>query len=222
MRRRFLVVVGLCGLLAGGCAGAVEGSGTVARDAVRPSGASAKPSAPGDRSGRPATTGRVTLKCSGTVISPAGAPYCFSSPAGFQDMSASVSLGTSVGRGDKFRSAVAIGRQDLIIVTVYEVGTDTDLIADDTIEGELKTVLGQLGQQGLTFESTSAERSTVDGARSFGYHASQAKDGLESDIVFLVRGRNEIQVICQWRDKAAEIRKGCQAVLGSLQFKTVK
>jgi hypothetical protein len=221
MRRRFLLLVGLCGLLAGGCAGTVEGSGTVARDAVRPGGAAAKQGRPANRS-HPAPTGRATLKCSGTVISPAGAPYCFSVPAGFQDMSASVSLGTSIGRGDKFRSAVAVGRRDLIVVSVYEVATDTDKIADDTIEGELKTVLAQLGREGFTFESTSAERSTVDGARSFGYRATQAKDGLQSHIFFLVRGRNEIQVTCQWTEQAAEVQKGCQAVLRSLQFRSVK
>jgi len=222
MRRQFLVAVGLCGLLAGGCAGRVEGSGTVARDAAGPSGAAATSSPPANRSDRPGTAGRTTLRCSGTVISPAGAPYCFTLPTGFQDTSASASLGTSSGRGDKFRSAAALGPRDLIIVTVYEVATDTDGIADDTLEGELKTVLGRLAQQGLTFESTSAQRSTVDGARSFGYHARHAKDGFESDIVFLVRGRNEIQVICQWTEKAAEVRKGCRAVLGSLQFKTVR
>ena len=221
MRRRFLVVlVGLCGLLAAGCAATVEGSGRVARDAAKPSGVKQSPPAAG--SGPTATPVRKTLKCSGAVISPAGSPYCFTLPAGFQDTSSSASLGAGTGRGDKYRSAVGLTRQDLIIVTVYEVATDTDRIADDTLEGELKTVLGRLGQQGLTFESTSAERSTVDGARGFGYHATREEDGVESDIVFLLRGRNEIQVICQWTDKAAEIQKGCQAVLASLQFKTVR
>lgn len=221
MPRRFAaVLLGLCGLLAG-CASTVPGTGTVAADATKPSGgASSSPTAEpsGSASAEP---GRSSLKCSGTVISPAGSPYCFSSPTGFQDVSASVTVDASIGR-EKYRSAVAIADRDLIIVTVYELPVDTDSIAAETLEGELKTVLGQLAQQGFTFDSTTAERGTVDGARSFGYHATQAKSMLESDVFFLFRGKNEIQVNCQWKDKAAEIGKGCKAVLDSLQFKSVK
>jgi hypothetical protein len=127
----------------------------------------------------------------------------------------------SIGQ-EKYRSAVAVANRDLIIVTVYELPMDTDPIADETLEGELKTVLAQLAAQGFTFDSTTAERGTVDGARSFQYHAKQTKSMLESDVYFLFRGKNEIQVNCQWKDKAAEIGKGCAAVLDSLQFKSEK
>jgi hypothetical protein len=142
-------------------------------------------------------------------------------PAGFQDVSSSVTVDTSIGR-EKYRSAVALGDRDLIIVSVYELRLDTDDIADDTLEGELKTVLAQLAAQGFTFTSTTADKTTVDGARSFGYHATQKSSGLESDVYFLFRGKNELQVNCQWKDKESEITKGCKSVLASLQFKTVK
>lgn len=221
MRRRFAaVLLGLSGLLAG-CATTVEGTGSVAADAPAPSGSgAASPSASPSAS---AATGpeRTSLRCSGKVISPAGSPYCFSAPEGFQDVSSSVTVDASIGR-EKYRSAVAVADRDLIIVTVYELPVDTDPIAAETLEGELKTVLGQLAQQGFTFESTTAERGTVDGARSFKYHASQAKADLESDVYFLFRGKNEIQVNCQWKEKEADIGKGCEAVLKSLQFKSVK
>lgn len=221
MRRRFTaVLIGLCGLLAG-CASAVSGTGTVAADAARPKGSTApSPTATPSPSGS-ATPGRSSLKCAGRVISPSGSPYCFTSPAGFEDVSSSVTVDASIGR-EKYRSAVAVADRDLIIVTVYELPVDTDPIAAETLEGELKTVLGQLAQQGFAFESTTAERGTVDGARSFAYHATQAKTMLESDVFFLFRGKNEIQVNCQWKDKAAEIGKGCKSVLDSLQFKSVK
>jgi hypothetical protein len=221
MRRRFAaVLLGLSGLLAG-CASTVPGTGSVAADAAKPSGTGAASPTPGPSASSSAAPGRSTLKCSGKVISPAGSPYCFSSPAGFQDVSSSVTVDASIGR-EKYRSAVAVADRDLVIVTVYALPVDTDPIAGETLEGELKTVLGQLARQGFTFESTTAEHGTVDGARSFHYHASQAKAMLESDFYFLFRGKNEIQVNCQWKDKQAEIVKGCKAVLDTLQFKSVK
>ncbi len=221
MRRRFAVVLlGLSGLLAG-CASTVQGSGSIAADAAGPSGSGAPSASPTPSGSASAAPGRTTLKCSGKVISPTGSPYCFTAPEGFQDVSSSVTVDASIGR-EKYRSAVAVADRDLIIVTVYELPVDTDPIAAETLEGELKTVLGQLAQQGFTFESTTAERGTVDGARSFKYHASQAKESLESDVYFLFRGKNEIQVNCQWKDKQADIGKGCQSVLQSLQFKVVK
>jgi hypothetical protein len=225
MRRRLAVaLIGLCGLLTG-CASTISGTGTIAADAARPSGGasgSAGPSPDPSGSGSPgADTGRSSLACKGSKISPAGSPYCFVMPAGFQDVSSSVTVDASIGR-EKYRSAVALGDRDLIIVSVYELRLDTDDIADDTLEGELKTVLAQLAAQGFTFKSTTADKTTVDGARSFGYHATQKSSGLESDVYFLFRGKNELQVNCQWKDKESEITKGCKAVLASLQFKTVK
>jgi hypothetical protein len=132
-----------------------------------------------------------------------------------------VTVDASIGR-EKYRSAVAVSSRDLIIVSVYELRRDTDGISDDTLEGELTQVLSQLSQQGFSFESTSAARTTVDGARNFGYHASQKSTGLESDVYFLFRGKNELQVNCQWKDKESDITRGCKSVLSSLQFKTVK
>ena len=101
-------------------------------------------------------------------------------------------------------------------------GYSTDDISDDTLAGELTQVLQQLSKQGFTFDSTTADKTDVDGARSFGYHASQRSTGLESDVYFVFRGRNELQVNCQWKDKEADIGRGCKAVLGTLQFKSVK
>lgn len=218
MRRRRAVLATLAALLVAGCGGTVAGTGTIAADAVKPSGSAAAPS--GSPSAT-ATPGRSSLACKGRAIAPSGAPYCFEIPAGFTDVSSSVTIDTSIGN-EKFRSAIAVADRDLVIVTVYALNADTDTIASDTLEGELKTVLGQLASQGFTFESTQAERGTIDGARSFGYRAKQAKDNLESDVYFVFRGKNEIEVNCQWKDKKAEVEKGCKAVLDSIQIKTVR
>jgi hypothetical protein len=222
MRRPFVVaLLGLCGLLAG-CASTVTGTGTPAANAAPLGSAPGKSASPTpSASASPADEGRQSLSCSGSKISPAGSPYCFVLPKGFQDVSASVSVSATIGQ-DKYRSAVAVGEQDLIIVSVYELRQDTDDIADDTLEGELKQVLGQLSQQGFSFESTDADKTSVDGARSFGYHASQKSTGLESDVYFLFRGRNELQVNCQWKTKKDDVTTGCKSVLSTLQFKNVK
>ena len=218
MRRRFAVaLLGLCGLLAG-CAATVSGSGRPAANAARPGGA---PTAPATRPAAPDDSGRQTLTCGGSKISPTGSPYCITMPAGFQDVSSSVTVDASIGK-EKYRSAVAVGDRDLIIISVYELRRDTDDIADDTLEGELKQVLQQLSQQGFSFDSTTADKTKVDGARSFGYHASQDSTGLESDVYFLFRGRNELQINCQWKDEESDITRGCKSVLGTLQFKRVK
>jgi hypothetical protein len=134
-----------------------------------------------------------------------------------------VRVDASVGKQEKYLSAVAVSPRDLITVSVYELRRDTDDISDDTLEGELNQVLQQLtSQQGFTFDSTSADKTTVDGARGFRYHGSQDSSGLESDIYFLFRGRNELQVNCQWKDKESDITRGCKSVLDTLQFKTVR
>jgi hypothetical protein len=219
MRRRPAVLAALAGLaavLVAGCASSVQGTGTVAADAVKPSAA-----APSGSPSATAAPGRSSLKCTGKAIAPSGAPYCFGIPGGFTDVSSSVTIDTSIGN-EKFRSAVAVADRDLIIVTTYSLNADTDPISADTLEGELKTVLGQLATQGFTFESTQAERGTVDGARSFGYSATQSKNKLRSRVYFVFRGKSEVEINCQWQEKQAEVEKGCKAVLDSFQFKTVR
>jgi hypothetical protein len=220
MRGRLAVaLLGLCGLVAG-CATTVAGTGQPAANVTKPGGgpaASARPSS----SAAPNGSGRQALTCGGPKVSPAGSPYCFTVPAGFQDVSSSVTVDASIGR-EKYRSAVAVGDRDLIIISVYELRRDTDGIADDTLEGELKQVLQRLSEQGFSFGSSTADKTRVDGARSFGYHASQRSTGLESDVYFLFRGRDELQLNCQWKDKEADITRGCKSVLGTLQFTRVK
>jgi hypothetical protein len=217
MRRRSAVaLLGLCALLAG-CATTVAGSGLPAADATKPGGGPTESAGPTGS----AAPGRQALTCGGSKISPAGSPYCFTMPAGFQDVSSSVTVDASIGQ-ERYRSAVAVSDRDLIIISVYELRRDTDDIADDTLEGELKQVLQQLARQGFSFDSTTAGKTSVDGARSFGYHASQDSTGLESDVYFLFRGRNELQINCQWTDKESDVTRGCKSVLDTLQFKTVK
>jgi len=222
----------LCALLVAACSTAVGGSGTFAEG-----GASGAATPSGSSSGSPASTspgssptsggstegpGRQTLSCTGAkLISPSGAPYCYAIPSGFTDVSSSVTVDTSVGK-EKFRTAVAVADRDLIIVTVYELLADTDSISDESLEQELKGVLTSLASQGFTFDSTTPKRTAVDGARAFSYHAREAKNQLQADVSFIFRGKTEVEVNCQWQRRQADITRGCQQVLESLQIKSIK
>lgn len=219
MRRR-LLLAGLAGLLATGCSATVAGTGSYAAGdradptpaRPSPSGARTRPASP-----RPDPAGRTSLSCSGgTVVSPTGAPYCYLVPAGFTDVTSSVRVDASVG-DEKYRTAVAVADRDLLIVTVYELRVDTDAIPSGQLASELKGVLGQLTEQGFAFESTTPKRSAVDGARAFGYHAREARNRLEADVFFVFRGKTEVEVNCQWRDRPAEVQQACRQLLGSLQ-----
>jgi hypothetical protein len=211
--------------LAGGCTTMVDGHGRLAEGVPTPStpptdttsSSSDGPSIP--PAGQPT---RRSLRCSGNrVVSPSGGPYCFRVPAGFVDVSGSVTVDATIG-SERFRSAVAVNHRDrdLIIVTTYEMRIDTDHIPDRTLEAELESVLGQLIKQGFTFDSTVARRSTVDGARMFGYHARSPRNKLQADVYFAFRGRNELEINCQWRDAPGDVQRGCRSVLSSMQFKT--
>jgi hypothetical protein len=234
-RRGRLVLAGLAGVGAictAACSESVSGQASFAGgtgpapSASAPSGpaqtgpASTAP-APGD-TGDTGQGDRQALSCGGAkVLSPAGAPYCFPLPAGFVDVSSSVSVDTTVG-SQRFRTAVAVADRDLIIVTVYDLQLDTDGVSSAALDSTLQGVLAKLANQGFAFDSTTAKRSTVDGARTFGYHAREAKNKLQADVFFTFRGRFEVEINCQWQQRRADVTRACQQIRTSLQIKTVK
>jgi hypothetical protein len=222
--RRKLVVAGLAAMLAAACSSTVAGRPTFAGGPAPTSPGSATGSAtspaPTGPAGGTAGPGRQSLSCSGKVISPTGAPYCYLVPSGFTDVSGSATVATSLGN-EKYRTAVAIAARDLAIVTVYELNRSVDGVSDEQLESEMSGVLGQLTSQGITLDSTTARRTTVDGARSFGYHARIGKDNLEEDLSFIFRGKTEVEVNCQWQQRKNDVVRACGELLGSLQIKTV-
>jgi hypothetical protein len=233
MRGR-LVLAGLCAMLAAACSTTVSGRATFAGGTAGPAPSGSTPGGPGQSgsastSPAPADTGtsgqgdRQALNCGsgGKVISPSGSPYCYLVPAGFVDVSSSVTVDTTVG-SEKFRSAVAVADRDLVIVTVYQLRLDTDEVSDNALASELQGVLKQLSNQGFQFDSTTARRSTVDGARAFGYHAREAKNKLQADVYFIFRTKVEVEINCQWQLRRADVTRACQQIMTSLQIKSVK
>jgi len=219
----------LCLALAAGCATVVDGAGRLAEGVPTPSPGATTPSepdappytVPAYPTGRPT---RRSLACGSVgTIRPAGAPYCFALPVGFTDVSTSVTVDAGIGN-ERFRSGVAVRGhdRDVIIVTTYELQVNVDPIPDDVLESELTSVLRQLTRQGFSFDSATARRTTVDGARTFAYHARERQGRLQADVYFAFRGRTELEINCQWRDVPGEIRRGCRSVLSSMQLTTVE
>jgi hypothetical protein len=200
-----VLLAGLAVALISACTSGVHGSGTFG---------GSPPARVPDRAAAPACAGA-------TVIAPAGAPYCYAVPPGFTDVTTSTTVSTNLGN-ESFRSAVAIAEHDLIIVSVYALREDTDTITDANLTTEIKSVLAQLSPQGVSFDMSRPRRSTVDGARAFGYHQVSAETGLAADNWFIFRGWTEIQVVCQWSEQPARITAGCGQLLGSLKIKPVK
>jgi hypothetical protein len=199
-----LLLAGLVVALAAACSGSVHGAGRYAGGPP------------------PRVPDRAAAACQGAgVIAPDGAPYCYAVPPGFTDVTASTTVATNLGN-ESYRSAVAITEHDLIIVSVYALREDTDTITDAALTTEIKSVLAQLAPQGVSFDMSRPKRSTVDGARAFGYHQVSAETKLAADNWFIFRGRTEIQVVCQWSEQPARISVACGQLLGSLKLKAVK
>jgi hypothetical protein len=163
------------------------------------------------------------LSCAGgTVLQPANAPYCYLLPAGFKDVSALTR--TTVGQSGEHPTSIAVAGdditqdvRDLIIVLDFTLRLDTDSLSDQDLVRQLDTLIGQFEAQGFTFDTRVPGRASVDGARGFTYHA-RAREGYLSDLVFAFRGRQEVELNCQYKAHQAAIRGACGTVLASLQI----
>jgi hypothetical protein len=226
------VIVPVVALLAlAGCGSkTVTGSGSFGGPATPTASGTSGPAPTDSGSSSPAPTGsgstqgRDTLSCSGgKVLHPTNAPYCYALPAGFKDVSGQTS--TTVGNTGEHPSSVAVssdtitaGIRDLIIVLDFTLKVDSNDLSDDTLVRQLTALITQFESQGFTFVTKTPERVSVDGARSFVYHA-KAREGYFSDLVFIFRGEQEVELNCQYKGRQAQIQQACQQILGSLQIK---
>lgn len=210
-----------------GCSSTVAGTGTFAQGSAT---GTATPTETGSSSPTPTETptssgspGRSSLSCSGgKVLQPKSAPYCYLLPGGFKDVSSLTS--TTVGQSGEHPSSVALSTEtitpavrDLIIVLDFTLRLDTDTLADEDLVQQLTTLINQFESQGFTFDSKTPEQTKVDDARAFVYHA-KAREGYFSDIVFAFRGKQEVELNCQYKARQAQIQTACQSILGSLQI----
>jgi hypothetical protein len=219
--RRLAAATALLAALAA-CSSAVSGQGSF--EGAGPSG-TATPTASDSPTptATPTPTARTVLSCTGgTVLQPKNAPYCYLMPSAFKDVSALTS--TTVGQTGEHPSAVARASEtitqtvrDLIIVLDFTLRLDTDALSDEELVQQLSTLITQFETQGFVFDSRVPGRASVDGARGFTYHA-KAREGYFSDILFAFRGKQEVEVNCQYKAHQADIQRACGAILDSLQI----
>jgi hypothetical protein len=153
---------------------------------------------------------------SSVTISPSGAPYSYRVPDGFAVADKITNLGSHVGTS-MFETGVALDEHNLIIVRVYRLKVDITRVPDAAIKSELDAALqATAGSAQLTGQS----RQQVDGMNAFMYDfrripLTATTTGAKTDY-FVFKGRNEVEVACQWVTKPDAIRRGCQQLLASL------
>jgi hypothetical protein len=228
--RRVIVPALLIAMAVAGCSTTVKGTGSFGGSATASGSASPTPSGSASASATPSssesggTQGRSALSCAGgKILQPNGAPYCFVLPNGFKDVSGQTS--TTVGQSGEHPASVAFGSdsvtagiRDLIIVLDFTLRVDSNDLSDPVLVQQLTTLITNFESQGFTFASKTPERMSVDGARGYVYHA-RAKEGYSSDLIFVFRGTQEVELNCQYKQRQAQIQSACQQILGSLQIK---
>jgi hypothetical protein len=160
-----------------------------------------------------ANSSEPTTKATGPVVQPAGAPYSYRVPNGFSKTDqVTVSRG---GNGAKYQSGVlpgGVSGEDLVAVTVYELPVDSSTLSDSQIRTELDRLVAGLADNG----ATEPETSTIADARTWKYRVTV--DATVADSYFLFAGKTELQILCQWKTKETEIKRGCQEVLDTLEI----
>jgi hypothetical protein len=174
---------------------------------------------------RPPTTGATTggpteaptssgpsIDSTRPLVAPAGAPYSWRIPTGFQEVTPPKS--DTTGAAAKFTSAAAQSASetnDFLIVDSYTLNADADQVTVSALETEFDKLVRGAGQ-----DATSRETGTVNGYRSLKYLFKYSTSSAYSYFIF--KGTNEIQVRCQWADTETSIKTGCQYLLDTLSI----
>lgn len=215
----------LVALTASGCGGSdgpsTDAAAPPASTPVAPAPTTAEatpPAATGETSPPPAPPTTTTSPPSGARVAPAGAPYSYAVPNGFKKVK-DVSVQAQTGSATDM-SAVGLDAANLIAVSVYKQPSDLDRITDQDLLAEVKKAIVPL-LEGASRSVQGPEPTTVAGARAFRFLADGVKSPsgalVTNEIYFLFKGRNEIEVLCQWQpDRVDKIRSGCEDVKASL------
>ena len=169
-------------------------------------------------SGSPAPpSGRARLSCAGSPVErPAGAPYCYGLPFGFQ-RATRARLGTA-----RWVTAVGLGTHDAIATGVFRAPANTDVLSDRELRSANDTVVHRELAPSVTLRSGTGRRLRVDGARALEYHGvPRDAPTTQIDYYFIFRGHTKLQVNCEWTSRGAAVRKACSRLLDSLQVVSI-
>jgi hypothetical protein len=112
-----------------------------------------------------------------------------------------------------FESAIGTPQStggDLIAVSVYKLGADSDAFSYDQLQAEIDPLAAKVATNPGT-----AQKVRTAGRRSLRYLFDYGSTKVVSYFVF--SGRIEIQVRCQWTHEQTTIASGCTTVVNSLQ-----
>ncbi|MCW2504610.1 MAG: hypothetical protein JWO79_2894 [Actinomycetia bacterium] len=145
-------------------------------------------------------------------ISPSGAPYSYVLPAGFLQIP--IPNSTIAGQHGVFETAIATPQatgEDLIAVSVYKLGADSDAFSFDQLQAEIDPLTAKVATNPGT-----AQKVRAAGRRALRYVFDYGSTKVVSYFVF--SGRIEIQVRCQWTLEQKPIAAGCTTVVNTLQI----
>ena len=155
------------------------------------------------------------------TVHPNGAPYTYSLPAGFAEVTTTAPDVSSAGAGS-FRSGIAPtsvaktpGVRDIITIVAYKLKVNADRFAPAALEAEAANVVAKLGPA-----TVSKRRVQVAGRTAFAFVVRNTNPATKWDkarIIFVFKGKNEVFVNCQWNTHAREIQTGCATVLRTLK-----
>jgi hypothetical protein len=160
---------------------------------------------------------RTSLSCTGgTVVRPAGAPYCYLLPAGFTDATDRLTLNFQTARPSQYDSAIAVAVHDVILVVTYPLERDSDRVSAEALAGQVRTVMAKGVASGFRVTGDPV-RTTVDDDRAFRLRIEQSQGQYQADVYFVFDGSTEVEINCQHADRQADIDRGCAQVLSSIQ-----
>jgi hypothetical protein len=204
-RRRLLVAVAVLGVLVLVLAGAatfivVKGGDGGHRKAAGPASASPTPAV------APSVVPHVAVK--GKPVAPTGAPYSYGIPAGFVAGTCLVTQGDGAPQHPTCVQPAGASTQDMVLVMNFPITVNADALHTADIERQLDKLYAD--RLHSTYQYLS-----VDGARAWRTQLSGA--GTTSIEVHLFKGKQHIQVLCQWTAAhQQQVGAGCNAVLATL------
>ncbi|HEY3611526.1 MAG TPA: hypothetical protein VGL06_28790 [Pseudonocardiaceae bacterium] len=163
----------------------------------------------------PAPAALVTC-AGGTVIQPAGAPYCYLLPAGFTDYTGKVTVQVQSDVPTSYASVVGIAVYDSIQVSVVRLRADSDSISMAALTDGLSSSMSNMTAHGLIVgQSTSA--APVDNDRTV--QVTLTKGNLYTSTIYAVfRGYTEIAINCQSSEREPDVDRACASIRQTIRI----
>jgi hypothetical protein len=160
---------------------------------------------------------RTSLSCmGGTVVQPSGAPYCYLLPAGFADATNRLTLNFQTAQPSQYDSAIAVAVHDVILVVTYPLQRDSDGVPAEALAAQVRAVMARGVASGFRVTGDPVP-TTVDNDRAFRLSIRQQQGQYTAEVYFVFDGATEVEINCQRAAKQADIDRGCQGVLDSIQ-----